>query len=44
MPGYGWALNDQQVAELTNTLRGSFGNQAEAVTVEQVKAARDAAK
>ncbi len=44
MPGYGWALNDQQVAELTNTLRGSWGNQAEAVTAEQVKAARDASK
>ena len=44
MPGYGWALNDQQVAELTNTLRDSWGNQAEAVTAEQVKAARDASK
>lgn len=44
MPGYGWALNDQQVAELSNMLRASWGNQAEAVTAEHVKKTRDAAK
>ncbi|SQI44649.1 Alcohol dehydrogenase cytochrome c subunit precursor [Serratia plymuthica] len=28
MPGYGWALNDRQAADLMSYLRGSWGNQA----------------
>jgi thiosulfate dehydrogenase len=40
MPGYGWTLDDQQMADLANYLRGSWGNQGEAVTPTQVAAAR----
>ena len=36
MPGYGWALNDQEAADLMSYLRGSWGNKAEPVTAEQV--------
>ncbi|MGE4754078.1 cytochrome c [Yersinia enterocolitica] len=42
MPGYGWTLTDQQVAELTNTLRANWGNHATAVTAEDVAKARKA--
>nr|WP_167507649.1 cytochrome c [Rahnella aquatilis] len=44
MPGYGWTLTDQQAADLTNTLRASWGNQAAAVTPEDVAKARKAGK
>jgi mono/diheme cytochrome c family protein len=40
MPGYGWTLTDADAAELMSYLRGSWGNQAAPVTVDQVKAAR----
>lgn len=40
MPGYGWVLDDQKAADLMSYLRGSWGNQAAPVTVEQVKKAR----
>lgn len=40
MPGYGWTLNDKQVADLMSYLRGSWGNQAAPVTEERVHAAR----
>ena len=36
MPGYGWALDDRQAADLMSYLRGSWGNKAEPVTAEQV--------
>ncbi len=44
MPGYGWTLTDQQTAELTNTLRASWGNQAREVTAGDVAKARKAGK
>lgn len=40
MPGYAWALDDHQVADLMNYLRGSWGNQAAPVTAGQVKETR----
>ncbi|WP_413541326.1 c-type cytochrome [Gibbsiella quercinecans] len=40
MPGYAWALDDRQVADLMNYLRGSWGNQAAPVTAGQVKETR----
>lgn len=40
MPAYGWALNDWQAADLMSYLRGSWGNQAAPVTVQQVQDAR----
>lgn len=42
MPGYAWTLTDQQVAELTNSLRANWGNHATAVTAEDVAKARKA--
>lgn len=36
MPGYGWALDDRQAADLMSYLRGSWGNKAEPITPEQV--------
>lgn len=41
MPGYGWALSDQDAADVTNYIRGSFGNHAAPVTPAQVKDARE---
>ena len=41
MPGYGWTLNDQQIAELVNTLRASWGNEGTAVKAAAVKAQRE---
>lgn len=40
MPAYAKDLSDQQVADVTNYIRNSFGNSAPAVTVEQVAKAR----
>ncbi len=40
MPGYGWALNDVQMAELMNYVRHSWGNQASGVKPAQVAEAR----
>lgn len=40
MPGYAWKFNDQQIADLINHMRASWGNQAETVTAQQVKAQR----
>ena len=40
MPGYDWLLDDQQVADMANLLRASWGNQAGAVTVKDVKRQR----
>lgn len=37
MPAFGWRLNDQQVADVVNFIRTSWGNQAgKAVTAKQV--------
>ena len=40
MPAYAKDLSDQQVADVTNYIRNSFGNSAPAVTAEQVAKAR----
>lgn len=40
MPGYGWTLNDEQIAELVNTLRASWGNEGVAIKPATVKAQR----
>jgi mono/diheme cytochrome c family protein len=40
MPGFAWRLSDQQVAEVVNFIRSSWGNQAEPVDAGQVKALR----
>lgn len=40
MPGIGWTLGDERVAELINFLRSQWGNQAGQVTPAQVKALR----
>lgn len=40
MPGYGWTLNDEQIKDLMNYLRNSWGNQAPAVSTKQVAEAR----
>ena len=42
MPGYARQLSDQQVAEVTNYIRNSWGNAAPLVTAEQVARARTA--
>jgi len=39
MPGYK-QLSDQQIADVTNYVRNSWGNAAPAVTAEQVARAR----
>ena len=40
MPAYAKQLSDQQVADVTNYIRNSFGNSAPLVTAEQVAKAR----
>ena len=40
MPAYARDLSDQQVADVTNYIRNSFGNSAPVVTAEQVAKAR----
>ena len=40
MPAYAKQLNDQQVADVTNYIRNSFGNVAPVVTADQVAKAR----
>lgn len=40
MPGFAWRLSDQQVAEVVNFIRSSWGNQAGTVDAGQVKALR----
>ncbi len=42
MPPQGAALNDQQIADVLSYIRSSWGNQASAVTPEQVKTVRAA--
>jgi len=40
MPGFGWRLTDQNVADLLSFVRSSWGNQAAAVTPQQVAKVR----
>jgi len=44
MPPQGAALSDTQIADVLSYVRSSFGNQASAVTPEQVAAIREAEK
>ncbi len=44
MPAQGNALNDIQIADVLTYVRNSFGNKADAVTPDQVKAIREAEK
>lgn len=41
MPEFGWRLTDEQVADLSNFVRNSWGNQASEVTAKQVKKLRE---
>lgn len=36
MPGFGWRLNDQEVADVVNLIRISWGNRGSLVTAQQV--------
>ncbi|GLH33905.1 cytochrome c [Pseudomonas sp. BR1R-5] len=40
MPAFGWRLSDQEVAEVVNFIRTSWGNQGSAVSASDVKAIR----
>ena len=40
MPAYARDLSDQEIADVTNYIRNSWGNAAPLVTAEQVKKAR----
>ncbi len=41
MPGFGWRLSDQEVAELGTFIRQSWGNHAPAIAPEQVRHLRE---
>ncbi|MBF7141577.1 MULTISPECIES: cytochrome c [Pseudomonas] len=41
MPGYAWRLSDQQVADVVNFIRNSWGNQGTPVAAKEVKNLRD---
>jgi mono/diheme cytochrome c family protein len=41
MPGFGWRLSDQEVAELGTFVRQSWGNHAPAIAPEQVRQLRE---
>ena len=36
MPGFGWRLTDDNVADVVSFIRSSWGNKAEAVSAGQV--------
>ena len=40
MPGYAAKMTDQQIADVTNYIRNSWGNAAPLVTADQVAKAR----
>ncbi|NIE75995.1 c-type cytochrome [Pantoea sp. Ap-967] len=40
MPAFGWRLSDQEVADVVNFIRTSWGNQGSAVSASDVKALR----
>lgn len=44
MPDFSWRLNDKQIADLLTFVRSGWGNNAPAVTEEDVKALRDEMK
>ncbi|MBS0422059.1 MAG: c-type cytochrome [Proteobacteria bacterium] len=41
MPGYGWQLTDQQIADVSTYVRNSWGNAASSVSAGDVRAARE---
>ena len=41
MPAFGWRLNDQQVADVVNFIRSSWGNHAPAITAKEVADVRN---
>ncbi|MDU6411263.1 MAG: cytochrome c [Yersiniaceae bacterium] len=41
MPAFGWRLNDQQVADVVNFIRSSWGNKAPAITAKDVAEVRN---
>ncbi|GKX63512.1 alcohol dehydrogenase [Pragia fontium] len=41
MPAFGWRLNDQQVADVVNFIRSSWGNNASAITAKDVANVRE---
>ena len=41
MPAFGWRLNDQQVADVVNFIRSSWGNHAPAITAKDVADVRN---
>jgi len=40
MPGFAWRLSDQEVADVVNFIRTSWGNQGRAVSAADVKGMR----
>lgn len=40
MPPFGWRMNDQEIADVVNFIRTSWGNQAPSVSVDEVKRLR----
>jgi mono/diheme cytochrome c family protein len=40
MPSFAWKLSDREVADVSTFIRNSWGNQAAAVSIEDVRAAR----
>lgn len=40
MPAFGWRLSDQEVADVSTFVRSGWGNQAPAVTADQVRKVR----
>ena len=40
MPPFGWRMNDQEIADVVNFIRTSWGNQAPSVSVDEVRRLR----
>jgi mono/diheme cytochrome c family protein len=40
MPSFAWKLNDQEIADVSTYIRNSWGNEAEAVSISDVRDAR----
>ena len=40
MPGFGWRLNDEEVAKLATFIRDSWGNKSKSVNADEVKKIR----
>ena len=40
MPSFAWKLTDQEIADVSTFIRNSWGNQAAAVSVSDVRSAR----